>query len=164
MKPGKTRALWTCGPVARAAHFHSCSELSWRAMLLEAIPAIYRPALGGLERYLAVLSAVRALGVVHLSGAAEAPAPVSVSVSHILTHTFLSRHRPREPCSLCGIPCGKPHSRTIFPDGLSESTCIFYYLNLNLALRWPPWPVFHRRTGRILAILYILKTITTHIT
>jgi len=58
-------------------------------MLLEAIPAIYRPAIGRLERYLAVLPAVRALRVVHLSGATEAPAPVSVSVSHI-SHSLIS--------------------------------------------------------------------------
>jgi len=70
----------------------STLELSRRAMLLEALPAIYRPALGGLERYLAVFPAVRALRVVHLSGATKAPASasLSVSVSHVLTLYFLT--------------------------------------------------------------------------
>jgi hypothetical protein len=64
------------------------SELSRRAMLLVAIPAIYRAALRGLERYLAFLGAVRALRFVHLSGATEAPASLSVSVSHIIHSLF----------------------------------------------------------------------------
>lgn len=64
------------------------SELSRRAMLLETIPAIYRAALSGLERYLAVLAAVRALCRVHLSGATEAPASLSVSVSHVVHSLF----------------------------------------------------------------------------
>ncbi len=57
-------------------------------MLLEAVAAVYRPALGGLERYLALLPAVRAFRLMHLSGATKAPAPVSVSVSHVLTLYF----------------------------------------------------------------------------
>ena len=89
--PGINRARLTDWPgLPGLACFGSCSELSRRAMLLEAIPAIYRAPLGGLERYLAVLPAVRALRVVHLSGATKAPAPVSVSVSHVLTLYFLT--------------------------------------------------------------------------
>ena len=57
-------------------------------MLLEAVAAVYRPALGGLERYLALLPAVRTFRLMHLSGATKAPAPVSVSVSHVLTLYF----------------------------------------------------------------------------
>ena len=92
-------------------------------MLLEAIPAIYRPALGRLERYLAVLPAVRALRVVHLSGATEAPAPVSVSVSHILTLYFLFMTSPSRTVFASQIPFRKPaFLRTIFTDGLSVST------------------------------------------
>ena len=73
-------------------HCPGCSELSRRAMFLEALPAIYRTALGGLERYLAVFPAVRALRVVHLSGATKAPASASfsVSVTHVLTLYFLT--------------------------------------------------------------------------
>ncbi len=59
-------------------------------MLLEAIPAIYRAALGGLERYLAVLAAVRALCRVHLSGTTEAPSPSVSSVSELhVAHSLL---------------------------------------------------------------------------
>jgi hypothetical protein len=57
-------------------------------MLLVAIPAIYRAALSGLERYLAILGAVRALCFVHLSGATEAPTSLSVSVSHVIHSLF----------------------------------------------------------------------------
>jgi len=38
-----------------------------RPMLLEALLAVHGPALGGLERDLALLAAVRALGLVHLA-------------------------------------------------------------------------------------------------
>ena len=91
-------------------------------MLLEAIPAIYRPALGRLERYLAVLPAVRALRVVHLSGATEAPAPVSVSVSHILTLYFFYdialENRVRFGRSLSG---------TAIPEQSSSVVCLSVY-------------------------------------
>jgi hypothetical protein len=71
-------------------------------MLLVAIPAVYRAALGGLERYLAILAAVGALGLVHLSGATEAPASLPVTISHVIPSLF--RPRPRESRSLPPLP------------------------------------------------------------
>ena len=82
--PGPSKRFY---PVSRAAS-PPCLELSRRAMLLEAVPAVYRAPLGRLERHFAVLATVRAFRWMHLSGATEAPAPVSVSVSHILTLYF----------------------------------------------------------------------------
>ena len=59
-------------------------------MLLEAIPAIYRAPLRGLERYLAVLAAVRALCLVHLAGTTKAPSPPVSSVSELhVAHSLL---------------------------------------------------------------------------
>jgi len=51
-------------------------------VFLEAILAIYRPALGGLEGYFTFFTAVGANGLVHLSWAIEiSPATIS-TVSH----------------------------------------------------------------------------------
>jgi len=71
-------------------------------MLLEALPAVYRTALGGLERNLAILAAVRALCLGHLSGATEAPASSSVFISHVIHSLY--RLRPRESCSFLLLP------------------------------------------------------------
>ena len=93
-----------------------CLELSRRAMLLEAIPAVYRPALGGLERYLAFVAAVRALGLVHLPGATKAPASVPVSVSHFLTLYFFLTSPSRimfAQCDPVGAAMSEPSSRML---------------------------------------------------
>jgi hypothetical protein len=59
-------------------------------MLLEAVPAVHRAPLSWLERHFAVLAAVRAFRLMHLSGAAEAPSPSVSPVSklHVLTLYF----------------------------------------------------------------------------
>ena len=117
-EPGKIRALLAIQPgLPGLVRFSSCLELSRRAMLLEALPAIYRPALGGLERYLAVLPAVRAFRLMHLSGATKAPStPVSVSVSHVLT-LYCSTSPSRILFASCA-PLRGGIDRTTVLDGL----------------------------------------------
>ena len=108
------------GPVPRA----ECRPFSVRSrgpVLLEAVPAVYRAPLGGLERYLALLLAVRARRLVHFPGAAEAsPAPVPVSVSHII-HS-LSWIRPEgirfaPSAALSGRHFAGPSSSLVCPMG-----------------------------------------------
>ena len=99
------------------------SELSRRAVLLEAFPAVYRAALGGLERYLAFLGAVCALCLMHFPGATKAPAPVSVSVSHVI-HS-LSDFALEDFVRIRRFPCGSRRFRTIIIDGLSGRYIVF---------------------------------------
>jgi len=96
------------------------SEPCRRAMLLEALPAVYRAALGGLERHLAILAAVRALCLMHLSGATKAPASPSVFVSHII-HSLFPDFALENRVRFCRYSCGLRCCRTIFIDGLSGS-------------------------------------------
>jgi hypothetical protein len=54
----------------------------WLPVLGEAFLAIYRPALGGLERYFTLYFAVGANGLVHLSWA-EVPSAAKSTVTHV---------------------------------------------------------------------------------
>jgi hypothetical protein len=116
--PGPSKRFY---PVSRAAS-RPFLELSRRAMLLEAVPTVYRAPLGRLERHFAVLATVRAFRGMHLSGATEAPTPVSVSVSHILTLYFfydiaLENH----------VRCGRPIPRPALTETSSSMVCLKVY-------------------------------------
>jgi hypothetical protein len=54
----------------------------WLPVLGEAFLAIYRPALGGLERYFTLYFAVGANGLMHLSWA-EVPPAAKSTVAHV---------------------------------------------------------------------------------
>ena len=55
-------------------------------MLGEALSTIDGSSLGRLERYFALLSAVRTNGLRHFTGAAEVPGTAEISVSSIIIH------------------------------------------------------------------------------
>jgi len=115
-EPGKIRAISFVQPgLPGLSGFSSRSELSRGAMLLEAIPAIYRPALGGPERHFALLLALGACRLVHFPGATKAPAtPVPVSVSHVLT-LFLTDIALENEVRSRRDPFGRPQRPTHLP-------------------------------------------------
>jgi hypothetical protein len=123
--------------------FSPCSELSRRAMLLEAVPAVYRPALGGPERYLAFLLALGACRLVHFPGATKAPAtPVPVSVSHVLTLYCSDIALGESSPPAREILSENPNFRTIFPDGP-----VWMLINLLVSNTSPRCPTGVRRAG-----------------
>jgi hypothetical protein len=56
----------------------------WLPVLWKAIPAIYRPALCGLERYFAFISTIGTSCLVHFSWASEASSALKSTVSHLI--------------------------------------------------------------------------------
>jgi len=59
-----------------------------RPVLGQAVAAVYRASLSGLERYFALCAAIGASGLCHFTGS-EAASAVSVSITHFIHLLFL---------------------------------------------------------------------------